>query len=440
MGCARRVWICCVACAALACGAGAKAASPENFAVRLDGGGVLCAGSPARVDVLLDLDLAGAGGVPVRGFTLAICHRSHQLRLAEARPGADLAATNPDFLLTTFKSLGVIQTVIVDLQGVRSIAPVNGYRAMELDYEVIDAADPAPVFPCNKAIGSPPAAILFTTASAAFTPPASHLKGIEIVSPCDPQERTFRLHTTLAAPLRIDPDTGTGSTVVRVALSEDPVACCPPRLLRGIHFTAGFANDLAVRFFPVDVPVIGFQTSETEGCAQVAAVFMVSTRFGAPTPILDVEIRTRSEFWRGLDAPTERLLRLAGECPGGPDVGAVYLDGRVAPFADTDALTITIPARPYRAYFLRGDVNADGLRDIADAIRLLSWLYATPGDAPPCLDAADANDDGLIDIADAITILVKIFGNGMPFPPPSDACGPDPTPDGLSCAAFPPCE
>lgn len=87
--------------------------------------------------------------------------------------------------------------------------------------------------------------------------------------------------------------------------------------------------------------------------------------------------------------------------------------------------------------FIRGDVSADGSVDISDAISLLSYIFSS-GPRPPCLDSADANDDGGTNIGDAITILSVLFAGAPPFPPPT-TCGPDPTPDFLDCASFPPC-
>ncbi len=87
--------------------------------------------------------------------------------------------------------------------------------------------------------------------------------------------------------------------------------------------------------------------------------------------------------------------------------------------------------------FLRGDVNGDGGRDIADAIALLNYLFATR--TITCLDALDANDDGKIDIADAIRILSHLFAGYGDLPPPFDACAPDPTADPLDCVSYAPC-
>ena len=86
--------------------------------------------------------------------------------------------------------------------------------------------------------------------------------------------------------------------------------------------------------------------------------------------------------------------------------------------------------------FIRADSNVDGETDISDAVRTLMFLFQGASD-PPCLSAADSNDDGYIDISDAIHTLNDLFIPGTAIPDPGPfACGPDPTPDGLTCIAF----
>ena len=64
------------------------------------------------------------------------------------------------------------------------------------------------------------------------------------------------------------------------------------------------------------------------------------------------------------------------------------------------------------------------------------------GEPPPpeCEDAADANDDGAIDIADAIAVLSHLFAGAGPLPEPFGECGVDPTVDNLDCTSYEPCE
>jgi hypothetical protein len=88
--------------------------------------------------------------------------------------------------------------------------------------------------------------------------------------------------------------------------------------------------------------------------------------------------------------------------------------------------------------FMRGDSNAEGTLDIADAIFTLSYLFAE-GPTPSCLDAADANDDGAIDLADGIYILQLLFANGPAIPSPHPGCGIDPPGDALGCVEYEHC-
>ncbi|HAK97050.1 MAG TPA: hypothetical protein DCM87_19175 [Planctomycetes bacterium] len=87
--------------------------------------------------------------------------------------------------------------------------------------------------------------------------------------------------------------------------------------------------------------------------------------------------------------------------------------------------------------FRRGDANADGNLDIADAIAVLTHLFA--GGPCRCEDSSDANDDEALDIADAITVLAHLFAGAGPLRPPFGTCGPDPAGDALDCAGYMPC-
>lgn len=79
--------------------------------------------------------------------------------------------------------------------------------------------------------------------------------------------------------------------------------------------------------------------------------------------------------------------------------------------------------------FVRGDVNGDGMVDIADSPYLVAFLFLG-GSAPGSLDAADANDDGIVDIADAVFVANVASGSAVP-PAPFDAPGYDFTNDSL---------
>ena len=109
-------------------------------------------------------------------------------------------------------------------------------------------------------------------------------------------------------------------------------------------------------------------------------------------------------------------------------------------------LTVIYAGEAPPILFRRGDSNADGAVDIADAICALGYLFGAVDDVCKqkislCRDSADANDDGTVDIADAVTVLVHLFGAGGPLPDPFAFCGEDPTADGLDCTVYEaPCE
>jgi hypothetical protein len=94
---------------------------------------------------------------------------------------------------------------------------------------------------------------------------------------------------------------------------------------------------------------------------------------------------------------------------------------------------------PVVARFTRGDVDASGEQNISDPIFNLAYQFAG-GPPPPCLDAADCDDSGEINISDALCSLCYQFADCPDPPAPNSTCGPDPTPDLLDCASFPPCD
>jgi PKD repeat protein len=88
--------------------------------------------------------------------------------------------------------------------------------------------------------------------------------------------------------------------------------------------------------------------------------------------------------------------------------------------------------------FVRGDADANGTRNITDAIAVLNFLFLG-GATPSCRDAADVDDSGSINITDGISLLGFLFLGGAAPPPPTAACGEDPSADALECLGFAPC-
>ncbi|MCA8960608.1 MAG: VCBS repeat-containing protein [Planctomycetes bacterium] len=144
------------------------------------------------------------------------------------------------------------------------------------------------------------------------------------------------------------------------------------------------------------------------------------------------------------DPPNVTLLESGVQEPWKPngvhDVAVFDVDGDAWPdlvIGTCAGTEVWIGVAPLPA-FVRGDANADQNLDIADAVRILGFLFL--GLAPlDCLDAADVNDDGSLDISDPLFVVARLFTGGSAIPVPNPGCGVDPTPDGLDCAIFAAC-
>jgi ELWxxDGT repeat protein len=146
------------------------------------------------------------------------------------------------------------------------------------------------------------------------------------------------------------------------------------------------------------------------------------------------------ELWRSDGTPEG--TRLAADIYPGPGwskpsepvvAGGLLFFKATDPIHSEEPWAVEIEGHPA---FRRGDGNADGKVDIADALVLLSALFSG-GPAPPCPDAADADDDGRLAITDAIYELQWLFQGGPEPPSPGPgACGPDGTGDGLARCAY----
>ena len=124
------------------------------------------------------------------------------------------------------------------------------------------------------------------------------------------------------------------------------------------------------------------------------------------------------------------LLSPSGNGSFGIDYGALTAAGANTLYYG-DQATNSIVHTTIQRTFIRGDANADGVVNVADAIFMLLFKFVG-GPPPPCSDAGDANDDGACNISDVLALLNTLFA-GAPIPAPSVTCGFDPTPDANRC-------
>jgi hypothetical protein len=71
--------------------------------------------------------------------------------------------------------------------------------------------------------------------------------------------------------------------------------------------------------------------------------------------------------------------------------------------------TSTPTPNPVCAGKLKGDVNADDKRDVADVFYMINALFAG-GPQPVC--SGDVNNDGKLDVADVFYLINYLFAGG----------------------------
>ena len=83
------------------------------------------------------------------------------------------------------------------------------------------------------------------------------------------------------------------------------------------------------------------------------------------------------------------------------------------PFTTTSTTTTTEPA------FKLGDVDGNGMIEVADAVLVLTYYAKSAAGIPSTIDfrLADVNQDGKIDVADAVKILTCYARQAAGLPP-----------------------
>ncbi len=158
---------------------------------------------------------------------------------------------------------------------------------------------------------------------------------------------------------------------------------------------------------------------------------IVHCRAIAPDPVRTCVLMEETEDYE----PPEEEGETGDDDDDGED-DAEQSDGLFS-FAEPTCIDVEITA-PIEPRFVRGDANDDGRVSIADAIRVLTYLFAGQGDSVRCLDAADADDDGGVAINDPVLVLSRLFEGAGAFVVVGE-CGADeraddlPYCDGESC-------
>jgi len=223
-----------------------------------------------------------------------------------------------------------------------------------------------------------------------------------------------------------------------------------------------FERDTLNGWSPAETPVLTHPDPQSSDCFGVGVSLSGSLlAVGTPGDDLPGFDRAGSVHLFERDSLTGRWLLAApmithsDPYPGGINFGdmdrfgaSVALSGE---FLAVGAVTDNLPTVPgdnhgsvhlFRraTQFMRPDCNVDGVYDIADAIKVLNYLFMGSGGVYSCLAACDANADAAIDVADAISILNGLFVAGSPpIAEPFGACGFEPFTPTAGCVSYGSC-
>jgi hypothetical protein len=113
------------------------------------------------------------------------------------------------------------------------------------------------------------------------------------------------------------------------------------------------------------------------------------------------EAQFEGKFHDGEDA-VFNVVRVPGESfePGNQFEGAAS--------AGLDDGLVSVSIIGDIGILMRGDANHDGILDLSDPVKILSYLFVG-GPPPSCLEVADVNVDSSVDISDSILLLTYLF-------------------------------
>ncbi len=160
---------------------------------------------------------------------------------------------------------------------------------------------------------------------------------------------------------------------------------------------------------------------------------------------LTVEGDTAIGYFGGTYGSTDDGVEVEGRLRETTSVGNFYIGYREALSDNSrarpptiDRLMVQAPVVDGPVSFQRGDTNADGGTNLADAVYLLLFL-AIGGSPPSCMEAADIDGNGALNVTDAIVVLNYLFRGGPPPMAPFPECGTAPDAEGLGCESFRSC-
>ncbi|MEM7164184.1 MAG: hypothetical protein AAF581_01895 [Planctomycetota bacterium] len=387
------------------------------------------ASTGSTVDVPITLSHTFATGV--QAWSFGVCHDPASVSALAVAGGADFSTANggqsPEFFLPVINAVAgsIVVAVINDADPPfdDGTLPCGVHEIHVITY-MVNQPGTHPLCFCV----APPVSALEVEAGNVAHTPTTVCGDIHATSPiCSAEFSVASLTgtpgTQISVPVTLTHDCPTGLESWSYGLCHDSMGLT----------VVSVADGAAIATANGGVPPELNMATVISGGITVSVVNDASPPFdGGTLPPGSHEINIVTYV---VDADCEQLVCF---CDIPPVFVAAAANG--APVETRRVCGTILPVTP-PTQWIRGDCNADGGVDIADAVAALSFLFPPGpiGPTVPCENACDANDDEQLNIGDPVYTLFALFAGGPPPPTPHPTCGTDPTPGALSCLSFPPC-
>lgn len=419
--------------------AGTASAQDDRYALNAaDGSGV--SGDNVMIAVTLD-SVAGTAGAPLelQGWSYGLCHDGAGLGLTAVADGATTLTVNgggaADFNAVNdapMPGTGFTIGVVIDFFGVEKLAPGTGYEINVASYDLL-GPDDGTVWAldfCNT-LATPPVETLVVEDGGSSAVPVQNGGGITIGTP------------PVGLTLNAGDANGFAGNTVPLAITLDN----PGDATEGFSF--GLTWDLAVADLAGGAQ--GSDLAATNG--GMGADFFIGTNAGGGSGFVGCVISLSPPFdelaaGSGLELAVLDITIDAGsvagdmtsidfsDAVGTPPVAVVVTVGgaSLVPAQNSGTIMSDGPDPMGGNDFIRGDANDDGTVDVSDVAQLARALFGVSGPLV-CDSAGDANDNGALDMLDdPIYLITYLFQMGPAPAAPFPTCGPDGTPDMLTCS------
>lgn len=402
-------------------------------------------GTQVAVNVLLDSE-PGTLGAPanLQGWSFGLCHDPAALTLNSVVNGPITATVNggsppafPSINTNPTPGTGFAVGVVIDFFGVNQLAPGTGYHIYTANYTLVGANGTSATLDFCDTLATPAVETLVVLQGGSSAVPVTVSGTITIGSP-PVGNYSLVASDEVGAPgtsatVEITMDNPEAAEGFSFGLLHDNAVAQLTAINEGAASAATNGGSGADFFFGNIAPALPAGAS---GGGFVGAVISLSPPFDA-IPLGTDQVIATFVYSLGGASGTMTDVVFSDQVGNPPVATVISVNGGAEVPATTDGsievVGIAVPN------FIRGDANDDGELNVSDVVFLAKWLFGV-GPTGTCDSAGDVNDNGVLDaIADPMFLLTYLFQSGPAPAAPGLVCGPDGTPDSLTCGPVASC-